>query len=49
MNTELLKALIKLGLIEAYQSFLEGEDYYYEDIENIEDDFFKEDLKDEDL
>ena len=53
MNTELLKALIKLGLIEAYQSYLEGEEeyntYYYREDENAEDEFFKEDLKDEDL
>jgi hypothetical protein len=45
----MLKTLAKLGLIEAYQSYLEGEDYYYEDIENAEDEFFKEDINDEDL
>ena len=42
MNAEKLQILAKLGMLEAFQSYLEGEDYYYEDIENIEDDFFKE-------
>ena len=49
----MLKTLAKLGLIEALQSYLEGEEeyntYYYREDENAEDEFFKEDLKDEDL
>ena len=45
----MLKTLAKLGLIEALQSYLEGNDYYYEEIENIEDEFFKGNLEDEEL
>ena len=47
MNAETLKLLAKLGLIEAFQSYLEGDDYYYTENENVDDDFFKEDLEDE--
>lgn len=49
MDIEMLKVLAKLGIIEALQSYLEDDNYYYEEIENIEDDFFKEDLENEDL
>ena len=51
MKQEILEMLIKLGLIEAYQSYLEGDEeynsFYYRDNENTEDDFFREDLEEE--
>lgn len=50
MNAETLKILVKLGLIEAFQSYLEGDEelntYYYREDEDINDDFFKDDLED---
>ena len=48
MDIEKLKILVKLGLIETFQSYLEGDDYYYTEDENTDDDFFKKDLEDED-
>ena len=49
----MLKTLAKLGLIEALQSYLEGDQeyntYYYREDEEVEDEFFKEDLEDEEL
>lgn len=49
----MLKTLAKLGLIEALQSYLEGDQeydtYYYRENEEVEDEFFKENLEDEEL
>lgn len=49
----MLKTLAKLGLIEALQSYLEGDEeydsYYYREDEEVEDEFFKENLEDEEL
>lgn len=51
MDIEKLQILSKLGLIEVFQSYLEGcqkyESYYWQKDESIEDDFFK-DLEEED-
>lgn len=48
MNAETLKLLVKLGLLEAFQSYVEGDgelnSYYYREDEDVDDDFFKEDL-----
>ena len=49
----MLKTLAKLGLIEALQSYLEDDQeyntYYYREDEEVEDEFFKENLEDEEL
>ena len=49
----MLKTLAKLGLIEALQSYLEGDQeystYYYREDKEVEDEFFKENLEDEEL
>lgn len=49
----MLKILIKLGLIETLQSYLEGDEeydtYYYREIEEENDDFFKINSEEEDL
>lgn len=51
MNAETLKLLVKLGLLEAFQSYLEGDEelntYYYREDEDVNDDFFKEDLEED--
>ena len=53
MDIEMLKVLAKLGMIEALQSYLEGDEeyntYYYREVEEVEDEFFKENLEDEEL
>lgn len=53
MDIEMLKVLAKLGMIEALQSYLEGDEeyntYYYREDMEMNDEFFKEDLEDEDL
>ena len=46
MDIEKLKTLAKLGMLEAWQSYLEDDDmYYYKEDEETNDDFFKEDLE----
>lgn len=49
MDIKKLQILAKLGMLEALQSYLEGEEelntYYYREDEDAEDDFFKEDLE----
>ena len=53
MDIEKLKILARLGLIEVFQSHLEGDEefdsYYYREDEEVEDEFFKENLENEDL
>jgi hypothetical protein len=43
--------LSKLGIIEVFQSYLEGEEefnsYYYKEKEETEDEFFREDIKED--
>lgn len=50
MDTRKLELLAKLGLLEAFQSYLEGDEaynsYYWRDTEEMEDEFFKEDMRD---
>jgi hypothetical protein len=52
MNAEKLRILMKLGILEAFQSFAEGDgelnSYYFKENEDedVDDDFFKEDLED---
>ena len=52
MDIEKLKTLVKLGMLEAFQSYLEGNEeynsYYWQEDEYTEDDFFKEDLEEND-
>lgn len=51
MDIEKLQILSKLGLIEVFQSYLEGcqeyESYYWQEDKNAEDDFFKENLEED--
>lgn len=51
MDERILEMLIRLGLIEAYQSYLENNtefnSYYYEEDEVQDDEFFREDLDEE--
>lgn len=51
MDIEKLRILAKLGLIEAFQAYEEGDEelnsYYYREDESIEDDFFKEGLEED--
>lgn len=52
MNTEKLRILVKLGMLEAFQSYLEDDrelnSYYYKEDEDVNDDFFKSDIIEED-
>jgi hypothetical protein len=51
MDIEKLRLLAKLGMLEVFQSYLEGcqeyESYYWQEDENADDDFFKLDLEEE--
>lgn len=51
MDIEKLQILVKLGLIEALQSYLEDDEelntYYYREDEDVEDDFFKDNLEED--
>lgn len=50
MDTRKLELLAKLGLLEVFQSYLEGDEeynsYYWRETEEMEDEFFKEDMRD---
>jgi hypothetical protein len=50
MDTRKLELLAKLGLLEVFQSYLEGDEeydsYYWREVEEIEDEFFKKDMRD---
>ena len=51
MDIEKLQILAKLGLLEAFQAYAEGDEelnsYYYKEDEDVNDDFFKEDLEED--
>jgi hypothetical protein len=48
---DFITRLSKLGLMEAFQSFIEGDSefnsYYYKEKEETEDEFFREDIKED--
>ena len=50
MDTRKLELLAKLGLLEVFQSYLEGDEeynsYYWREREDMVDEFFKEDIRD---